>query len=301
MRSNRVWLNALALCRRGSLPNGGFRLICFSGLIAACLAAPIAHAQQAAIPAEVTTFAAAPQVEEPVSSSQMTAPRLDLIAESNAADSTSAMPGTGSLPATDMAAESSQPRKGSWFNLPGESEVIIEGLVSYGNYKIFASGYDEKLFTAGVEYDRHSWGYLLKAQMDYVGEVLPFMLLDKPRYTDIWGNPIPLKDKGIREYVPGVGISPIGFRLQWRSKKAIKPYLEAKGGVVVFAKKVPSSQATYENFTLQSGTGVQVKMSDRWGLRLGLFSDFHFSDAFIVPVNPGLDVMNANLGLSYHF
>jgi hypothetical protein len=36
-------------------------------------------------------------------------------------------------------------------------------------------------------------------------------------------------------------------------------------------------------------------------LRLGLFSDFHFSDDFIVAVNPGLDVMNANLGLSYHF
>jgi len=42
-------------------------------------------------------------------------------------------------------------------------------------------------------------------------------------------------------------------------------------------------------------------MSDRWGLRLGLFSDFHFSNDFIVPVDPGLDVMNANLGVSYHF
>jgi len=39
----------------------------------------------------------------------------------------------------------------------------------------------------------------------------------------------------------------------------------------------------------------------KMGLRLGLFSDFHFSDDFIVAVNPGLDVMNANLGLSYHF
>jgi hypothetical protein len=42
-------------------------------------------------------------------------------------------------------------------------------------------------------------------------------------------------------------------------------------------------------------------MSDCWGLRLGLFSDFHFSDGFIVPEDPGLDVMNANLGFSYHF
>jgi len=184
---------------------------------------------------------------------------------------------------------------------PVESELIGEGLVSYGNYKIFASGYDEKLFTAGVEYDRHSWGYFLGAQVDYVAEFLPFVLLDKPLHTDIWGSPVPQSEKNIRQHVPGIGFSPIGFRLQWRGRKAIKPYLEAKGGMIVFGKKVPSSEAAYENFSLQSATGVQVRMSDRWGLRLGLFSDFHFSDDFIVPVNPGLDVMNANLGISYHF
>jgi Lipid A 3-O-deacylase (PagL) len=182
-----------------------------------------------------------------------------------------------------------------------EQELIVGGLVSYGNYKIFASGYDEKLFDVGVEYDRHSWGYLLKAQFDYAAEFLPFILLDKPLYTDIFGNPDPQKEKNIRQHVPGIGIFPIGFRMQWRSKKAIKPYFEAKGGMIAFTKKVPSTEAAYENFSLQTATGVQVKMSDRWGLRLGLFSDFHFSDGFVVPVNPGLDVMNANLGLSYHF
>jgi len=183
-----------------------------------------------------------------------------------------------------------------------EQELIFEGLVSYGNYKIFASGYDMKLFDAGVEYDRHSWGYLFGAQMDYAAEFLPFVLLDKPLHTDIFGNPVPYPGgKYTRQYVPGIGIFPIGFRMQWRSRKAIKPYLEAKAGMLGFAKKVPSSQAAYENFSLQSATGLQIKMSDKWGLRLGLFSDFHFSDGFVVPVNPGLDVMNANLGLSYHF
>lgn len=180
-------------------------------------------------------------------------------------------------------------------------ELIIEGLASYGNYKIFASGYDEKLFTAGVEYDRHSWGYFLGAEMDYVAEFLPFVLLDKPLSVDIWGNPSPQSQKNIRQYVPGIGIFPIGFRMQWRSKRSIRPYLEGKGGMLGFTKKVPSNEATYENFSLQSACGVQVKMNDRWGLRLGLFSDVHFSNDFIVPVNPGLDVMNANLGLSYHF
>jgi hypothetical protein len=185
---------------------------------------------------------------------------------------------------------------------PIESELIVEALYSYGNYKIFASGWDMKLFTAGVEYDRHSWGYFLKARVDYVAEFLPFVLLDKPVNEDIWGFPEPYPEgKYNREYVPGIGFSPIGFRMMWRDKKAIKPYLEAKGGVLLFTQKAPSPQSSYVNFSLQSATGVQVKMNERWGLRLGLFSDFHFSDAFIVPVNPGLDVMNANLGIVYRF
>ena len=186
---------------------------------------------------------------------------------------------------------------------PMKQEIIVEGLVSYGNYKIFASGYDEKLYTGGVEYDRHSWGHFLGSEMDYVAEVLPFVLLNKPLHTNQYGSPSAPVDqsKAVREYVPGFGISPIGFRWQWRSAKKIRPYLEAKGGVIVFTKKVPATQASYENFSLQSATGVQVMMNQKWGLRLGLFSDFHFSNAFVVASNPGLDVMNANLGLSYHF
>jgi hypothetical protein len=188
----------------------------------------------------------------------------------------------------------------SWFKRPVASEIIVEGLVSYGNYKIFATGYDEELYTAGVEYDRHSWGHFLGARMDYVAEILPFVLLNKPLYVNKWGVP-EYSISRARQLVPGLGISPIGFRWQWRDKKSIKPYLEAKGGILGFTKKVPSSAATYANLSLQSAIGVQVKMNERWGLRLGLFSDFHFSNAFIVPANPGLDVMNANLGLSYHF
>jgi hypothetical protein len=207
-------------------------------------------------------------------------------------------------PVGSESAEDAQARQGTEDHAKSPAqELILEGLVSYGNYRLFGTGYDEKLFTAGVEYDRHSWDYFLKAQVDYVAEFLPFVLLDKPLNTNIYGyptNPIAIS-KQTREYVPGVGIYPIGFRMQWRSNRSIKPYLEAKGGILGFTKKVPSSQATYENFSFQSATGVQVKVSDRWGLRLGLFSDLHFSDAFIVEINPGLDVMNANLGLSYHF
>jgi hypothetical protein len=180
--------------------------------------------------------------------------------------------------------------------VPVESELIVEGLASYGHYKIFASGSGCKLYTAGVEYDRHSWGSFLKARVDYVAEFLPVVLLYAPLTQDIWGTPTSPN----KHIVPGVGIAPIGFRMLWRDHKAIMPYLEAKGGILGFTEKVLSQEATYEDFSLQSATGVKVKMNQRWDMRLGVFSDFHFSNGFIVPVDPGLDVMNANLGLAYH-
>ena len=181
--------------------------------------------------------------------------------------------------------------------VPVESELIIEGLASYGHYKIFASGSGCKLYTAGVEYDRHSWGSFLKARVDYVAEFLPVVLLYAPLTQDIWGTPT----SPYKHIVPGIGIAPIGFRMLWRDHKAIMPYLEAKGGILGFTQKVLSQEATYEDFSLQSAMGVKVKMNQRWDMRLGLFGDFHFSNGFMVPVDPGLDVMNANLGLVYHF
>jgi hypothetical protein len=180
---------------------------------------------------------------------------------------------------------------------PVESDLVMEALASYGHYRIFASGSGCKLYTAGVEYDRHSWGRFMGARMDYVAEFLPVVLLYAPVTQDIWGSPTSPN----KHIVPGIGFSPIGFRWLWRDKRAIKPYLMAKGGMLGFPQKVLSQKATYVDFSLQSAMGVNVKVDDRWDLRLGLFSDFHFSDDFIVPVNPGLDVMNANLGLSYNF
>lgn len=210
-------------------------------------------------------------------------------AESALAANTPQVTETASAPSAP--AETRPPAK-----QPVESDLTVEGLASYGHYKIFASGSSCHLYTGGVEYDRHSWGYFLKARMDYAAEFLPVVLLDAPVTQDIWGTPTTPN----RHIVPGVGFSPIGFRMLWRDHKAVKPYLAAKGGLLVFPQKVLSQESTYLNFSLQSATGMEARLTQRVDLRLGLFSDFHFSNGFMVPVNPGLDVMNANLGITYH-
>jgi len=175
------------------------------------------------------------------------------------------------------------------------SELIFEGLISYGNYRLFGAAENSKLYIAGVEYDREIWPKFLGARVDYAAEFLPVVLLTQPQKTDIWGNTLS-KD---RKIVPGIGVTPIGLRMLWRDGTRVMPYFETKGGVLGFTQKALSSDATYENWSFNLTAGVKVKLHGRYDLRLGM-GDLHFSNAFVVRANPALDVMNVSAGLVYH-
>jgi len=179
---------------------------------------------------------------------------------------------------------------------PAESELTINGLFSYGNYRPLGSAENCKLYYGAIEYDRHSWGRFLGARMDYVAELLPVLILIQPTKLDIYGDTLSRS----RSIVPGVGFSPIGFRLLWFDHKAVRPFVIGKLGAVAFSQKAFSQKATYENFSMQGGFGLQIKMTQRTDLRLGLFNFFHISNAFITPVDPGLDVMSSTFGVTYH-
>jgi hypothetical protein len=131
--------------------------------------------------------------------------------------------------------------------------------------------------------------------MDYVAEILPVALLRQPIKTDVFGDPLTTAHTTIA----GLGISPIGLRMIWRDGKNWKPYYTIKGGMIGFNHKALSEEGSYENFTLQQTIGIQFKLQGRWDIRAGL-SDFHFSNGFLVPNNPGIDEMSYNAGLSFH-
>ena len=176
-----------------------------------------------------------------------------------------------------------------------ESELIVEGLGSFGHFHIFAYSWWSYLDVGGLEYDRHSWDRFLGARRDYVAEILPVAILRQPSKTDVFGDPLSVDHKV--NY--GVGISPAGMRLIWRDGKNWKPYYSIKGGLIVFTRKSLSEYASYLNFSLQQSFGVQFKVTKRWDFRMG-FSDFHFSNAFMVPSNPGIDEMMYSGGICYH-
>ena len=180
--------------------------------------------------------------------------------------------------------------------VPVAQEITFEGMVSYGDHKIFGAAERCNVWTAGVEYDRHMFGYHFKAQIDYVIEVLPFVLLSQPTNADFWGNPT----SPYQELVPGLAVAPIGFRLLWRNGRKIKPYMIAKGGAVAFTKKALSPHATYLNYNWQGEFGVEFPVTDRVELRVGPIGYFHVSNGHMQGSNPGMDELVVKIGVSYH-
>jgi hypothetical protein len=185
-------------------------------------------------------------------------------------------------------------RIGNFFRDAPESEIAFEDLNSFGHYDLYGSTWWSYLHVAGFEYDRHSWGTFIGARLDYVAELLPVVILNEPSDTDVWGNP----HSPARAIVPGVGIAPIGMRMMWGDGKRWKPYYTVKGGMLGFTRKVLSQYASYEDFSLQNAAGFQFRINDRWEFRAAI-SDFHFSNGFLVPSNPGIDEMAWSGGFTY--
>lgn len=179
---------------------------------------------------------------------------------------------------------------------PVRSEIAVMGMIPDGDYRLFSATVRCNAWTVAVEYDRHSWGHFLGSQMDYVVEVIPVLILSEPAVSDFWGNPYSPNQK----LVPGLSISPFGFRFLWRGDRAIKPYVVGKLGAAVFTEKVLSNAASYANFNVQAAFGVQIKMTDRMDLRIEPFQFFHVSNGYLAASNPGMDELATRIGISYY-
>ena len=179
---------------------------------------------------------------------------------------------------------------------PVEREIAVTGMVPFGDVRMYSATIRCNAWTAAVEYDRHSFGHLLGARVDYVAEVIPFMLLSQPAVSDFWGNALSPN----QELVPGVSISPIGFRFLWFNGRRVRPFLTGKTGIAAFAKKAMSPNASYANSNTQGEMGVEIRVSDRVDLRLVPIMLFHVSNAYLAASNPGMDELASKFGVSFH-
>ncbi len=137
------------------------------------------------------------------------------------------------------------PRLGSEILLPSqtaprrpvETEVVFENLNSLGHIHLFSNASYSYLNLGAIEYDRHSWGKVIGADVDYSAEFLPIIILRQPSKTDIWGNRLSQS----YETISGIGILPVGVRLLWFDHASVKPFYDIKAGMIAYTKKAFSS------------------------------------------------------------
>lgn len=191
---------------------------------------------------------------------------------------------------------------------PEPGEIFVEGFISVAGFK-FAGGEDTSMiYYGGFEYDRHNSGIystraarfwdgppkLLHARLTYVFELVPLDIIRQPTHTDNWGNAL---GPG-RKTNPGIAIAPLGFRWMWRDGKSFRPFWVVKLGEALFAEKALGTNASYENFTVNSAIGFQTRLSDTTDLRLGCAYQ-HVSNAY-TNADPGLDTLGPSFGIVYH-
>ncbi len=193
--------------------------------------------------------------------------------------------------------------------MPESSELFFEAYISNVDFKFAGGELSSMDYYGGIEYDRHSTGdyitragrfwngpaKLVHARLTYVAEVLPIFLLRQPIHTDIWGDNLGTGHKS----VPGIAISPLGFRWMWLDGKAVRPLWIVKLGEAVFTQKALGTNATYENFTVHSEIGFQAKLTATTDLRLD-YAYQHISNAYSNGSNPGLDTVGPSFGIVYH-
>ncbi len=105
---------------------------------------------------------------------------------------------------------------------------------------------------------------------------------------------------GSRSAVYGFGVSPIGFKLAFRPRSRLQPFLSTSGGLVYSFQPVPIDipGATQFNFTFHFGAGVEYFTSPHWSFAAGYRLD-HISNAYRTDVNPGVDANVLFAGFSF--
>lgn len=185
----------------------------------------------------------------------------------------------------------SQPEGGP---APAKNEFQAVGGFSVGNLHLFGVSDDRQVYPFGVEFDHKYFPGLGWAHLEYVAEFLPVVLLNEPAEYDIKGHAL----TSDRKLVYGVGATPIGWRIMFRKPGKIQPYLIGKGGVLYFTDRVLSTEGTHVQWNAQYGLGFQKDVSNRMGFRLA-YNDFHFSNGNIGRHNPGIDLMEIQMGVTF--
>lgn len=101
--------------------------------------------------------------------------------------------------------------------------------------------------------------------------------------------------EGVTTY--GVGLSPIGLRLNYRTGTRVEPYVAGSTGAVYFFDSLPDSRGKRMNFMVDAGVGFEIGLTSHTSLSMG-YRYHHLSNGFRGNINPGIDSHLFHAGLT---
>lgn len=95
----------------------------------------------------------------------------------------------------------------------------------------------------------------------------------------------------------GIGASPAGLRVTFRTVNRVQPFLAGSTGLVYFVDTLPNERGRHLNFLFDVGAGVQIVLTSNLILTAG-YRYLHLSNGFRGQINPGIDANLLHLGVA---
>lgn len=102
----------------------------------------------------------------------------------------------------------------------------------------------------------------------------------------------------VRRTVRGIALLPVGLDTRMRVLDRLSARLHATAGLVRFSRPVPHPEARRVNFMGDVGASLDVRIAARVAITAGMRVN-HVSNAHTARVNPGMDSMLPQIGITY--
>lgn len=176
-----------------------------------------------------------------------------------------------------------------------KNELSIQGGFAPFGKSIYGGARRSSFGFAALRYTRHLIGSENVA-LKYTFDVIPLAVINYDREPVVETSPGTFVTQRNRQTAYAIGLTPIGFQLNFRRQKKVQPFLSASAGLLRFSKTIPDDRSAVFsnrfgrqfNYTLAGGGGVEFATSNAKSFTVG-FKFHHISNASTGNINPGFD------------
>lgn len=171
----------------------------------------------------------------------------------------------------------------------GDNEFGVWGGGSFDSPTVIGTSEDRKFGILGVRYGR-VLAANEKLAFQYTVDAIPLAVLSQPTFNVIQSptDPNASTVERRRQTTYGAGLSPIGFKLNFRNSKRVQPFADTSGGFIYFTEQVPVVGASQFNFAFDFGGGVRIFTKAKRAVTVG-YKFHHLSSGGTSNINPGID------------